>query len=122
VGLEGQLGIEADASATVDIDWNRTDGLSIEADFEANARPKFRLLANASVTVGVDLLFTDISHTFGPWERVLGEFGPDMELGVDFPVRWSEQDGLDLSLDNMTVRQPTLDASGLMSDVFDQLA
>lgn len=122
VGLEGQLGIEADASASVDLDWNRTDGLSIEADFEANARPKFRLLANASVTVGVDLWVTDVSHTFGPWERTLGEFGPDMELGVDFPVRWSEADGLDLSLDNMTIRQPSLDASALMSSVFDRLA
>lgn len=121
VGLEGRLGIEADASASVDIDWNRTDGLEIQADFEANARPKFQLLANASLTVGVDLLVTEASHTFGPWERNLGEFGPDMEMGVDFPVRWSEADGLDLSLDNMTIREPTLDASGLMGDVFDRL-
>ena len=122
VGLEGRLGIEADASASVGIDWNRADGLSLEADFEANARPKFELLANASVTVGVDLLVTDVSHTFGPWERSLGEFGPDMEMGVDFPVTWSEADGLDLSLDNMTIREPQLDASGLMGDVFDRLA
>ncbi len=121
VGLTGELGLAADASATVDFDWNRAAGLSLETNFEANVRPKFRLSATASVTVGVDLLVTDVSHTFGPWQRVLGEFGPDMELGVSFPVRWSEANGLDLSLDNMTVRQPSLDASALMGSVFDQL-
>ena len=37
------------------------------------------------------------------------------------PVRWSEANGLDLSLDNMTIREPTLDAGALMSSVFDRL-
>jgi hypothetical protein len=122
VGLEGQLGIEADASATVDFDWNPTSGLALEATFAANARPKFELFANASVTVGVDLLVTDVSHTFGPWRRELGSFGPDMELGVEFPVRWSEANGLDLSLDNIVVHEPSLDAPALMGSVFDRLA
>ena len=111
----------AEAGAAIEFDWSRSAGLSLETTFDASVRPKFRLSANASVRVGVDLLFTDVSHTFGPWTRVLGEFGPDMELGVSFPVRWSEANGLDLSLDNMTVRQPTLDAPALMSSVFDQL-
>lgn len=122
VGLQGTLGIEAEASAALDVDWNPTSGLAVETRLAANVRPKFRLAANASVTVGVDLLFTDVSHTFGPWERVLGEFGPDMELGVEFPVRWSEAGGLDLSLDNIVVRQPSLDAPALMRSVFDALA
>jgi hypothetical protein len=45
-----------------------------------------------------------------------------MELGVEFPVRWSEATGLDLSLDNIVVRGPSLDAGGLMTSVFDQLS
>lgn len=122
VGLEGTLGLEANASAALDVDWNPTSGLALETRVAANVRPKFRLAANASVTIGVDLFVTDVSHTFGPWERTLGEFGPDMELGVEFPVRWSEANGLDLSLDNIVVRQPTLDAPALMSSVFDALA
>ena len=62
-----------------------------------------------------------IEKTWGPWRRTLGEFGPDMELGVTFPVAWSERDGLDLSLDNMVVRRPRLDAAGIMGDAFDRL-
>lgn len=122
VGLKGELGIAADASASIDIDWNPSAGLSLETNVAAHARPQFILSANASVTVGVDLLLTDISHTFGPWEKELGSFGPDMELGVEFPVRWSEAKGLDLSLDNIVVHKPSLDAPKLMSSVFDALA
>jgi Domain of unknown function (DUF4157) len=122
VGLQGTLGIQADASVGLDVDWSPTSGLAVETRVAANVRPKFRLSANASVTIGVDLLVTDVSHTFGPWQRTLGEFGPDMEFGVEFPVRWSEATGLDLSLDNIVVHQPTLDAGSLMTSVFDQLA
>lgn len=44
-----------------------------------------------------------------------------MELGVGFPIRWFEADGLELSLDDITVRTPQLDARRLMRDAFDRL-
>jgi hypothetical protein len=122
VGLVGALGVEAGASAAIDISWSRQAGLALSADLRAEARPKFELSAEASVAVGVDLLVTEASHTFGPWRRVLGSFGPDMTLGVSMPVRWSEASGLDLSLDNIEVTRPSLDATALMTSVFDQLA
>jgi hypothetical protein len=122
VGLTGELGIQADAAAAIDISWSRAAGLALSADLSAQAQPKFSLSANASVTVGVDLLVTDVSHTFGPWTKELGSFGPDMTLGVSMPVRWSEANGLDLSLDNIEIQRPSLDAEALMSSVFDQLA
>lgn len=121
IGLEGELGIEADASAAVDVAWNRNDGLSVEAEVEANARPKFRLGINASVTAGVDLVLTEITKTWGPWRRTLGEFGPDMELGVTIPVAWNEQNGLDFSTDDITVRRPQLNAADLMGSAFNTL-
>jgi hypothetical protein len=122
IGLTGALGVDASASAAIDINWSREAGLALSADLSAQARPKFELSANASITIGVDLLVTDVSHTFGPWRRQLGSFGPDMTLGVRMPVRWSEAHGLDLSLDNIEVQRPSLDATALMSSVFDQLA
>ncbi|MEY6433727.1 DUF4157 domain-containing protein, partial [Thioalkalicoccus limnaeus] len=121
VGLDGTLGIEADASAAVNVRWSPTDGFALRTTVEANARPKFRVGVNASVSAGVDVWIGRIEKTWGPWRRTLGEFGPDMELGVTFPVAWSERDGLDLSLDNMTVRRPQLDAAGIMGDAFDRL-
>jgi hypothetical protein len=121
VGLDGTLGIEADASAAVNVLWNPTDGFALRSTFEANARPKFEVGVNASVSAGVDVWVGRIEKTWGPWRRTLGEFGPNMELGVNFPVAWSERDGLDLSLDNIQVRRPQLDAGDLMKDAFDRL-
>lgn len=121
VGLTGRLGVEAGAGALIDVNWSRATGLSLSADLHAEATPKFDLSANASVTVGVDLLLTEVEHTWGPWTRQLGSFGPDMTLGVSMPVRWSEANGLDLTTDNIEVTRPQLNARALMSDVFDQL-
>ncbi|HEX8512806.1 MAG TPA: hypothetical protein VF688_06840, partial [Allosphingosinicella sp.] len=122
VGLTGALGVQVGATAAVDISWSRQAGLALDANLSAEARPKFELSANASVTVGVDLWVTEATHTYGPWSRQLGSFGPDMTLGVRMPVRWSEANGLDLNIDNIEVQQPSLDAGALMSSVFEQLA
>lgn len=121
VGLDGELGIEADASAGVIVDWNRNDGLSVEADVEANARPKFRVGVNARVRAGVDLRLTEITKTWGPWRRNLGEFGPDMEMGVKVPVKWNESDGLDFSLEDIEVRQPRIEPKEILKSAFEEL-
>ena len=121
VGLEGELGLEAEASAQVDVAWNRTDGLSVEAVAEANARPKFRVGVNASVRAGVDLGITDITETWGPWTRTLGEFGPEMEAGVKVPVKWSEQNGMDFSIDDIEITQPQINVKDILKSSFEEL-
>ncbi len=121
VGLDGELGIAADASAGVEIAWSRAEGLSVAADVTANARPRFRVGINARVTAGVDLWLTEVSKTWGPWRRTLGEFGPEMELGVTVPVRWNEREGLAFSLDDITVRRPQLDVPRLLKSSFEEL-
>jgi hypothetical protein len=121
VGLDGELGIEADASAGVDVNWNRTDGLTVDAEVEANARPKFRVGVNASVTAGVDLLLTEVSHTWGPWRKTLGEFGPDMEMGVTIPVSWNENTGVDFSLDDIVIRKPEFNTKDILKSSFEEL-
>jgi hypothetical protein len=121
VGLSGTLGLGLDGSFGVDVSWNRNDGIAVGAKAEITARPKFEVGVNASVYAGVDLGITEIEKKWGPWTKKLGEFGPDMELGVSFPVNWSEKDGLDLSLDNISVKKPQLDAKGIIKSAFDTL-
>nr|AWJ66046.1 hypothetical protein [uncultured bacterium] len=118
VGLDGRLGIEAEANAEVNVRWTQAEGFSLDAFAEAKAHPKFEIGANASVTASVDLLLAEPSHTWGPWRRVLGEFGPEMEVGVKFPVSWSEAEGLSLSLDNLEVTRPEIDFGAVMKDAF----
>jgi hypothetical protein len=121
VGLDGTLGLGAEANFEVGVSWNRADGFEVSTLAEVKARPKFSLGVNASVSAGVDLWPVDITKTWGPWRKKLGEFGPDMELSATFPVKWSERQGLDLDLANIAVKKPTLDAKALMMSAFDTL-
>ena len=121
VGLDGTLGLGAEANFSVDVSWNRADGFEVATVVEVIARPKFSLGVNASVKAGVDLWPVDITKTWGPWRKKLGEFGPDMELSATFPVKWSEKNGLNLDLAKIVVKRPTLDAKALMMSAFDTL-
>ncbi len=121
VGLDGTLGLGAEGKFDVGVKWNRAEGFEVGATAEIAARPKFEVGVNASVSAGVDLGLFDISKTWGPWRKKLGEFGPDMELSATFPVAWSEKKGLDLDLNKITVKKPSLDAKALMKSAFDTL-
>ncbi len=123
VGLDGTLGLGAEASIDVGVKWSKAEGFAAEALAEIEASPKFELGVNASVTAGVDLPWPlpDIDHTWGPWRKKLGEFGPNMVLSAKFPVKYSEKDGLDLALKNIQVTKPKLDGKAMMKSAFDTL-
>ena len=66
-------------------------------------------------------MLTQVEHTWGPWRRTLGEFGPDLELGVTIPVRWSEQEGVDFSVDDIQVRRPEINIVDTLKSSFEEL-
>ena len=123
VGLDGTLGIGTEAKLDVGVKWNQTDGLDLKANANVKASPKFELGVNASVTAGVSMPWPldDITKTWGPWRKKLGEFGPNMELSADFPMGWSEKNGLDFDVDKIKVTKPKLDAKAIMKDAFQTL-
>jgi hypothetical protein len=121
VGLDGTLGLAAEAKLDVAVSWNQADGFAVGGCAKVSAQPKFVLGVNASFTVGVDLGLFDIDHEFGPWEKKLGEFGPDMELRAAIPLQWSEKGGLDLDVDKIDVKRPHLDAVAMMKSAFNTL-
>ena len=121
VGLAARLGLEANAGADLNLHWTPQAGLSIGTELYANVSPKFTLSANASVTASVDLGLWEPSHTWGPWEKQLGEFGPNMACEVRMPVNWSEQNGLDFNVDNIQIKKPEVDYADLMKSAFLEL-
>jgi hypothetical protein len=122
VGLTGELGLGLDGSFKVDVSWNRNDGFAVGAEAKIEASPKFKVGITASVFAGVDLGLFDIEKEWGPWNKTLGEFGPDMKLGATFPLGWSEKDGLDLSLDKISITKPSLDAKSIIDSAFNAVA
>lgn len=121
VGLDGTLGLGAEAKLDVGVKWNATDGFEAAALAEVKASPKFEVGVNASVSAGVDLYLKSIEKTWGPWRKKLGEFGPGMELSAKFPVKYTEKAGLDLDLNKIEIKKPSLDAKALMKSAFDTL-
>ncbi len=121
IGLDARLGLVAEARADVSLHWSPPEGLSLAASAHAEASPRFDVGVNASVTAGVDLLLTEIEHTWGPWRKQLGSFGPAMAVGITAPIAWSEKSGLDFSTDKIAIQMPEIDFAGTMKDAFLEL-
>jgi hypothetical protein len=124
VGLDARLGVEGEARAGVCVHWSRADGLLLDALLKVNARPRFDIGVNASVTGEISLPWPlpDLSKTWGPWRKSLGSFGPDLEVGVQMPVAWSEASGLDFDVGDIAItKKPEIDPAGLMLDGFETL-
>lgn len=119
LSLTGNLGVGLDSSFPVNVTWNRHDGIAVGGEPEITAKPKFEVEVGASVSAGVDLGIKTLKKTWGPWKKTLGEFGPDMDLGVSFPVNWSEKGGLDLDSDRISVKKPHLDVGSTVRTVKD---
>ncbi len=119
LSLTGNLGVGLDSAFPVNVTWNRHDGIAVGGEPEITAKPKFEVEVGASVSAGVDLGIKTLKKTWGPWKKTLGEFGPDMDLGVSFPVNWSEKGGLDLDSDRISVKKPHLDVGSTVRTVKD---
>jgi hypothetical protein len=120
IGIRGALGIGLSGRADLDVAWTPSTGLEIGAAIEGQAQPRFSisLIATARVTADVGIWEGDLWSE--SWNRTLAEIGPDAVWSARLPMRWSETGGLDLSLDNLEVRQPPLDLRGLAMEVFDR--
>ena len=44
-----------------------------------------------------------------------------MEMGVKVPVKWSENDGIDFSLDDIEVKQPDFSTKDILKSAFEEL-
>ena len=76
VGLDGTLGLAAEARLDVAVSWNNADGFAVGGCAKVSAQPKFELGVNASFTVGVDLGLFDIDHDSARGRRSLASSAP----------------------------------------------
>ena len=124
IEIAGSLGLEGEASASVDVNWSPQTGLALDAEGRVTVNPKFTFDINAFARASLDLWLTEISET---WRYNLASFswGPDIQFGVVFPVRYREGEPFDMSFDDIQVIYPDLDiinmAKGLASNVKNQI-
>lgn len=120
IELEGKLGLEGEAAASVDVNWTPQTGIELDAEGSVTVNPKFEFNVNAFArgTLGVGWL--SVSKT---WRHRLAAFswGPDIQFGLVFPIQYKEGEPFDLSFSDIEVIYPELNipqmAKGLASDI-----
>ncbi len=122
-GLEvgAELGLTAEASAGVSVDWTPRTGLSLHAEARMHAEPRFVFDVSAYLKVGADLVLTEIDFIDERWTFFRREMGPELGVTIVFPLDWSETDGLQLSFDDITVERPEIDIPEMGDQLFADL-
>lgn len=124
IELAGTLGLKGEAAAEVDVNWSPQTGIALDAKGSVTVHPKFKFDVNAFARGSLGIGFLKVSKT---WRHNLAgfEWGPDIQFGIIFPVKYREGEPFDLSFDDIEVIYPELDipnmAKGLARDVKDDL-
>ena len=121
IEIGGKLGVSAEASAAIDVTWSPQAGLDLNAVAHIGARPQFTFDISAYVAVTLDTWV----HTFhlydNHWNLASFTFGPQLEIGADLPIHWSEKAGLDFDVDKITIHRPEIDVKELAMDLVHHL-
>ncbi len=124
IELAGTLGLKGEAAAEVDVNWSPQTGIALDAKGSVTVHPKFKFDVNAFARGSLGAGFLKVSKT---WRHNLAgfEWGPDIQFGIIFPVKYREGEPFDLSFDDIEVIYPELDipkmAKGLARDVKDDM-
>jgi hypothetical protein len=121
IEIGGKLGVEAEASAAIDVTWSPQAGLDLNAIAHIGAQPQFTFDISAYVAVTLDTWV----HTFhlydNHWKLTSFTFGPQLAIGADMPIHWSERAGLDFDVDKITIHRPEIDVKQLGMDLIHHL-
>ena len=116
IEIAGALGLEAEASAGVEVNWSPTTGIALDAEANVSVNPKFRFEVNAFVKASLDLAVYELSET-SRTNLAAFEWGPDISFGLRFPVRYRQGEPFSISYDDLEVTYPPLDIPELAGDL-----
>lgn len=116
IELVGTVGLQGEAAAQVEVNWNPQTGLEINANGSIMVTPKFRFDANLFARASLDLLVTELSET---WRYNLAsfEYGPDLRFGINFPIHYVEGQPFDVSFDDIEVIAPEVNIADFVRGI-----
>jgi len=116
IELEGSLGLEGEALASVDVNWSPLTGLTIDALGSITVNPKFTFAINAFARGSLGIGWFSISKT---WSHNLAsyEWGPDVQFGIVFPIHYQEGVPFEMSYEDIDVIYPNLDVIDMAVDL-----
>jgi Domain of unknown function (DUF4157) len=122
LGLEasGRLGIDGALNAGINLAWTPTGGLSFDALGKISAQPKLTFDLTGFAVVEADLLIKKLELYRKNWKLASFQYGPDMRLGMSFPIHYDAKKGLEMSWDKVKFEEPKFDAKSLLKGLVDK--
>ncbi|HEY8880347.1 MAG TPA: DUF4157 domain-containing protein [Roseateles sp.] len=108
------LGVDASAGAGLDLDWTQTQGLALTATLQASATPRLRASVRGFAEVVADAFVTSFTLWRKDYTLAQREFGSGLTVGVNVPVTWTEQRGLDFDINRVQFQVPEITPDGAL--------
>lgn len=109
LGLQLGAGLAGEVAVPVNVQWNPSKGLDIDAKARIVAKPALYAIVSGGVYVELDLLLGSVRV----WEREFGskryELGSNLEFGLEIPCGYSELGGFRYDPDKAKAFYPTID-------------
>ena len=118
IEMSGELGLQGEARAAVDVDWTPQTGIVLDAQGSVFVEPRLKLDLSAYVSVTADLLFTSIDLYSHRWRLAGTEIGSNLRFGVTFPIHYEQGKPFNLSTDDVQFVIPEIDPASILSSIF----
>jgi hypothetical protein len=117
IEVSGELGLQGEARAAVDVDWTPQRGIVLDAQGSIFVEPRLKLDVSAYVSVTADLLFTTIDLYSKRWRLAGTEIGSNLRFGVTFPIHYEQGKPFSLSTDDVHFVIPEIDPKSVLSGI-----
>lgn len=116
IEVAGGLGLEATASAGINIDWTPDSGLELNANLSADVQPKFTFNIDGFIRAWVLFYEHEWRKRFANYE-----YGSNFTFGVSLPIHYKEGESFDISYDDIEFRKPDIDAGSFIGGLLRNL-
>jgi hypothetical protein len=117
IEVSGELGLQGEARAAVDVDWTPQRGIVLDAQGSIFVEPRLKLDVSAYVSVTADLLLTTIDLYSKRWRLAGTEIGSNLRFGVTFPIHYEQGKPFSLSTDDVHFVIPEIDPQSVLSGI-----
>ncbi|MFO1144556.1 MAG: hypothetical protein U1E59_19725 [Amaricoccus sp.] len=115
MNVGAELGIVAGAAAEADLLWTPAAGLTLQATLRASAEPRLRFSLGAFVRADVSLILTSFTVYRKDWQLAAFEFGPALRLGIEAPIAYRSESGVDFDFNAIRFQLPSIAAHELVT-------
>lgn len=110
--LSAGLGLKAEASAGVNVDWTPTSGLKLNANLAAHIQPKLSFDIDGLIRAWVGVWPVKYTKTW-KWKLASFEFGSNMRAGIELPIHYEDNKPLNIAFEDIKFTRPKLDKNFL---------